>query len=89
MQVDIDFASEPLGKGSDGQDVFLRDIWPSSTEIAEVVEHNVLPEFFTSTYESITKGNQHWNSLEVTGGDLYDWDPNSTLVRGSFCLLST
>eukprot|EP00243_Klebsormidium_subtile_P003511 TRINITY_DN16928_c0_g1_i1.p1 TRINITY_DN16928_c0_g1~~TRINITY_DN16928_c0_g1_i1.p1 ORF type:complete len:996 (-),score=337.74 TRINITY_DN16928_c0_g1_i1:360-3347(-) len=79
--VDIDFATEPLGKGSDGQDVFLRDIWPSSTEIAEVVEKNVLPEFFTSTYQSITKGNQHWNSLEVTGGDLYDWDPNSTYVH--------
>jgi aconitate hydratase len=78
MQVDIDFEKDPIGQGSDGKDVFLRDIWPSSTEIAEVVEKNVLPEFFTETYRSITQGNSHWNSLEVTGGDLYDWDPEST-----------
>lgn len=79
--VNIDFGSEPIGKGKDGKDVFLADIWPSSTEVAEVVEKSVLPDFFKSTYASITEGNPHWNELAAPEGSLYAWDPNSTYVH--------
>eukprot|EP00850_Spirogloea_muscicola_P012677 SM000083S22724 [mRNA] locus=s83:146987:154121:+ [translate_table: standard] len=78
--VDIDFESEPIGQGKDGP-VFLRDIWPTTQEVAETVEKSVLPEFFTETYKAITEGNTMWNSLPVAEGALYQWDPNSTYVH--------
>ncbi|XP_022988674.1 aconitate hydratase, cytoplasmic [Cucurbita maxima] len=79
--VDIDFDKEPIGKGKDGKDVYFRDIWPSTEEIAEVVQSSVLPDMFKSTYESITKGNPMWNQLSVPSGTLYSWDPNSTYIH--------
>lgn len=79
--VNIDFEKEPIGTGKGGKEVFLRDIWPSSEEIAKVVESSVLPEMFKSTYESITKGNSMWNELSAPSGSLYSWDSNSTYVH--------
>eukprot|EP00898_Chlorokybus_atmophyticus_P008469 jgi/Chlat1/8623/Chrsp86S08017 len=79
--VNIDFDKEPIGKGKDGESVFLRDIWPSSEEVAEVVAKNVLPDMFRDVYKSITKGNELWNSLEAPEGALYEWDENSTYVH--------
>ncbi|KAJ7948154.1 Aconitate hydratase [Quillaja saponaria] len=79
--VDIDFEKEPIGTGKDGKSVYLRDIWPSTEEIAEVVQSSVLPEMFRSTYEAITKGNPMWNDLEVPAAKLYSWDPNSTYIH--------
>eukprot|EP00475_Leptophrys_vorax_P014123 TRINITY_DN20506_c0_g1_i2.p1 TRINITY_DN20506_c0_g1~~TRINITY_DN20506_c0_g1_i2.p1 ORF type:complete len:679 (+),score=29.14 TRINITY_DN20506_c0_g1_i2:248-2038(+) len=79
--VDIDFDTEPLGTGKDGQPVFLRDIWPTSSEIAEVVEKSVLPEFFRSTYETITRGNDLWSGLSAGEGALYQWSPESTYIH--------
>ncbi|XP_022968942.1 aconitate hydratase, cytoplasmic-like [Cucurbita maxima] len=79
--VDIDFEKDPIGKGKDGKDVYFRDIWPSTEEIAEVVQSSVLPDMFKSTYESITKGNPMWNQLSVTAGTLYSWDPKSTYIH--------
>ncbi|KAJ8527853.1 hypothetical protein K7X08_015304 [Anisodus acutangulus] len=63
--VDIDFEKEPIGMGKDGKNVYFRDIWPSTEEIAEVVQSSVLPDMFKSTYEAITKGNNMWNQLSV------------------------
>ncbi|KAL9669081.1 hypothetical protein QQ045_006622 [Rhodiola kirilowii] len=79
--VDIDFEKEPIGTGKDGKSVYFRDIWPSTEEIAQVVESSVLPDMFKSTYESITKGNPMWNELSVPSGTLYSWDPNSTYIH--------
>ncbi|GJP56254.1 hypothetical protein CLOM_g15331 [Closterium sp. NIES-68] len=79
--VDIDFTTEPIGTGSDGKPVFLCDIWPTSAEVAAVVEKSVLPEFFRSTYESITRGNDLWNGLTAPEGALYDWSPASTYIH--------
>ncbi|KAM7498298.1 hypothetical protein LguiA_022712 [Lonicera macranthoides] len=79
--VDIDFEKDPIGVGKDGKNVYFRDIWPSTEEIAEVVQSSVLPEMFKSTYESITKGNPMWNELSVPGSKLYSWDPNSTYIH--------
>ncbi|KAG5021018.1 Aconitate hydratase, cytoplasmic [Glycine max] len=79
--VDIDFEKEPIGTGKDGKNVYLGDIWPSTEEIAEVVQSSVLPDMFRSTYEAITKGNPMWNQLQVPADALYSWDPNSTYIH--------
>ncbi|XP_020276119.1 aconitate hydratase, cytoplasmic isoform X1 [Asparagus officinalis] len=79
--VDIDFEKEPIGTGKDGENVYFKDIWPSSEEIAEVVQSNVLPDMFKSTYEAITKGNPMWNQLSVPASTLYSWDPSSTYIH--------
>jgi len=78
--VDIDFEKQPIGIGKDGKEVFFRDIWPSNEEIADVVQSSVLPSFFKSTYESITKGNPMWNELSVPSSS------HTTLVGGSLGL---
>ncbi|KAH1222456.1 Aconitate hydratase, cytoplasmic [Glycine max] len=79
--VDIDFQKEPIGTGKDGKNVYLRDIWPSTQEIAEAVQSSVLPDMFRSTYEAITKGNTMWNQLQVPAETLYSWDPKSTYIH--------
>ncbi|KAJ4976543.1 hypothetical protein NE237_001649 [Protea cynaroides] len=79
--VDIDFEKEPIGVGKDGKNVYFKDIWPSSEEIAVVVQSSVLPEMFKSTYEAIAKGNEMWNQLSVPASTLYSWDPNSTYIH--------
>ncbi|KAH7675595.1 Aconitate hydratase protein [Dioscorea alata] len=81
FQVDIDFEKEPIGVRKDGNDVYLRDIWPSNEEITKVVQSNVLPEMFKSTYEAITKGNPMWNQLSVPASTLYPWDPRFTYIH--------
>ncbi|KAL4186617.1 hypothetical protein AMTRI_Chr09g14990 [Amborella trichopoda] len=79
--VDIDFETQAIGTGKDGKKVFLRDIWPSNEEIAEVVQSSVLPDMFKATYEAITKGNPMWNELSVPTSNLYKWDPSSTYIH--------
>ncbi|XP_021607414.1 aconitate hydratase, cytoplasmic isoform X2 [Manihot esculenta] len=79
--VDIDFEKEPIGRGNDGKDVYFKDIWPSNDEIAEVVQSNVLPDMFKSTYEAITEGNPLWNQLSLPASTLYSWDPKSTYIH--------
>ncbi|CAA3010903.1 aconitate hydratase, cytoplasmic [Olea europaea subsp. europaea] len=79
--VDIDFNKEPIGVNKDGKNVYFKDIWPSTEEIAEVVQSSVLPEMFKSTYEAITMGNAMWNQLSVPTSKLYSWDPNSTYIH--------
>eukprot|EP00245_Coleochaete_scutata_P000247 TRINITY_DN1028_c0_g1_i1.p1 TRINITY_DN1028_c0_g1~~TRINITY_DN1028_c0_g1_i1.p1 ORF type:complete len:1008 (-),score=229.72 TRINITY_DN1028_c0_g1_i1:362-3385(-) len=79
--VDIDFEKEPIGVGKNGQSVFLRDVWPSTEEIARTAETSVLPEMFTSTYQAITQGNTRWNALDVPKGSQYKWDEKSTYIH--------
>ncbi|VAI73273.1 unnamed protein product [Triticum turgidum subsp. durum] len=79
--VDINFEEEPIGTGKGNRPIFLRDIWPSSEEVSEIVHSNVLVDMFKSTYEVITKGNPMWNQLVVPTTDVYSWDPNSTYIR--------
>ncbi|BAT90292.1 hypothetical protein VIGAN_06151000 [Vigna angularis var. angularis] len=79
--VDIDFEKEPIGTGENGKNVYLRDIWPSTEEIAEAVQSSVLPDMFRSTYEAVTKGNSMWNHLQVPADSLYSWDLNSTYIH--------
>ncbi|CAN6296619.1 unnamed protein product [Urochloa humidicola] len=79
--VNIDFEKEPIGISKDGKEVYFREIWPSTEEIAEVVKTSVLPDMFKSTYEAITKGNPMWNELSVSTSTLYPWDPSSTYIH--------
>ncbi len=79
--VDIDLVNDPLGKNAQGQDVLLRDIWPSNDEIRQAVESSVLPELFVKEYSTALDSNAMWNAIEVTDADLYAWDPKSTYIQ--------
>lgn len=80
-RVDIDFETEPLGKDTDGNDVFLRDIWPSKTDIQSIVGSTVKPEMFREIYQKIAKGTDRWNSLDAPSGNLYEWNDSSTYIH--------
>ncbi len=79
--MDIDLVNDPLGSGSDGQPVFLRDIWPSPAEVAEAVGASIESGMFTSSYESVYDGDDRWQHLDVPTGAAYEWDATSTYVR--------
>ncbi|MDX1968565.1 MAG: aconitate hydratase AcnA, partial [Planctomycetaceae bacterium] len=78
---DIDLTTEPLGRGSDGKDVYLKDIWPSSQEIAETIEQAITPEMFTTQYGQATQGPEEWQKITGASGELYHWDDASTYVH--------
>ncbi len=80
-RVDIDLESEPIGKGWDGEDVYLRDIWPSQNEVRETLEKALKPEMFKDEYADVFTGNPRWNEIEVSGGDIYEWKDESTYIR--------
>jgi len=77
----IDLTTTPLGEDSDGQPVYLKDIWPSSAEIAEVVRTCVTPEMFAARYSDVFKGDERWQAIKVEGGLTYAWDSTSTYVK--------
>ncbi|MEQ8266002.1 MAG: aconitate hydratase AcnA [Parvibaculum sp.] len=77
----IDLTTEPLGTGSGGQPVYLKDIWPTSKEIAETVRSCVTREMFRTRYANVFDGDANWQSIKVTGGLTYDWDGDSTYVQ--------
>ncbi|HEY2478105.1 MAG TPA: aconitate hydratase [Solirubrobacterales bacterium] len=79
-RMDLDLTTEPLGEGSDGEPVYLRDIWPSAEEIKQVVGDSVAAEMFKRNYAEVFAGDEEWNAVEVPEGDRYDW-PDSTYVR--------
>jgi aconitate hydratase len=79
--VDIDLVNDPIGKGSDGEDVYLRDIWPTTDEILEYLDNAVRPDLFHKMYNGIADSNPEWNAIPVTGGDLYKWDADSTYIQ--------
>ena len=78
---DIDLATEPLGQGKDGRDVYLKDIWPTNEEVAQTVARAVTPAMFRRRYESVWNSNPKWNQIATTGEDLYDWKPDSTYIQ--------
>ena len=79
--MNIDMTTEPLGQGSDGQDVFLRDIWPSSTEIAETIRRCVTPDIFAQRYSDVSKGDERWQAMGKARASLtYGWNSTSTYV---------
>ena len=77
----FDFETQSLGKGVDGQDVFLRDIWPSAADIQKVINECVLASMFRDVYKHITEGSSSWNELQVKESLLYEWDEKSTYIH--------
>jgi aconitase A len=80
-RVDIDLYNEPLGHDEGGQPVFLKDVWPTQSEIREAVEKSVHADMFKHQYAEVFTGEEVWRTLPVPGGDLYTWDPASTYVK--------
>ena len=79
--MDFDFETQPLGKDQDGNDVYLKDIWPTNEEVAAVVDGTVSREMFLKDYASVFEGDRRWKGLDVPEGELFAWDENSTYVR--------
>ncbi len=79
--VDIDLTTQPLGKGSDGQDVYLRDIWPSNKEIGDLIAATVGPEMFAKNYADVFKGDTRWAQIASPDGESYAWDEASTYIK--------
>jgi aconitate hydratase len=79
--MDADIVNEPLGQDPDGNDVYLRDLWPSGREVGETIEQAVRSEMFRSSYAEVFEGDERWNSLEVPTGDRFAWDESSTYVH--------
>ncbi|XP_016974512.1 cytoplasmic aconitate hydratase [Drosophila rhopaloa] len=80
-RVDIDFETEPLGVDVNGKDVFLRDIWPTRSEIQEVEQKHVIPAMFQEVYSKIQLGSKDWQTLEVSDSKLYPWSGVSTYIK--------
>ena len=80
-RVDIDLQTDPLGQGSDGEDVYLCDIWPSSAEVNAVMKKSVRREMFAKQYSEVFTGDANWASIRTVTGDLYSWSDTSTYVK--------
>ncbi len=80
-RMDVDLETEPLGQGSDGEDVFLRDLWPTNEEIDLAVAAAVDGGMFRKQYADVFTGDERWQALPVPEGDLYDWSDESTYIR--------
>ena len=80
--VDIDLTTEPLGSGSDGEAVYLRDIWPTNQEIQDAVANSVQPKMFVERYGNVFDGNETWNAIPADGSaEIYNWDADSTYIQ--------
>jgi len=79
--MDIDLATEPIGTSSDGNDVYLKDVWPTQAEIDEVVASSIGKDMFTRRYADVFAGDATWQGLPTPLGDTFDWAPDSTYVR--------
>ncbi|WP_043879775.1 aconitate hydratase AcnA [Azorhizobium caulinodans] len=77
----IDLTTEPLGTGSDGQPVYLKDIWPSNKEVADYIRQNVTKAMFKEKYSDVFKGDAHWQKIQAPTGQTYAWQDSSTYVQ--------
>ncbi|MEE9271940.1 MAG: aconitate hydratase AcnA [Robiginitomaculum sp.] len=76
-----DFDNDPLGVDGNGKEIYLRDIWPNSKEIASMVRKTINRDMFVSRYKNIYKGDKQWQNIKVTGGETYNWNSSSTYVQ--------
>src|SRR5690606_23281256 len=79
--MDVDLFNDPLGQDSDGNDVFLKDIWPSPAEVEQVIGEAISADMFTKSYADVFAGDERWQNLETPEGNTFSWDPESTYVR--------
>ncbi|MEI2268224.1 aconitate hydratase [Microbacterium sp. No. 7] len=79
--MNFDFETDALGKDADGNDVFLKDIWPSPDEVQEVIDHSISREQFIKQYSTVFDGDERWQNLPTPTGPIFEWDEDSTYVR--------
>src|SRR5690242_13634227 len=79
--MDVDLFNDPLGQDEDGNDVFMKDIWPAPTDVERVIGEAISSDMFTSDYADVFAGDEQWKSLPTPEGDTFEWDPESTYVR--------
>ena len=79
--MDFDFDTDPLGRDADGNEVFLRDIWPSPTEVERTIAENITQEMFENDYSDVFAGDERWRGLDTPDGDTFEWSEDSTYVR--------
>ena len=79
--MNLDLTTEPLGTGSDGEPVYLKDVWPTAQEVAEAIERNVTRQRFETRYANVFEGPAQWQQVQVKEGDTYAWDMGSTYVK--------
>jgi aconitate hydratase len=79
--MNVDLYKDPLGISKDGKPVFLKDIWPSQAEVAEIIHNSLDRAMFQRSYKDVFAGDKNWNGLQVPAGEIYEWDPASTYVK--------
>jgi aconitate hydratase len=79
--VDVDLSNEPLGKGADGNPVYLRDIWPTMQEIRDLMQSALSPDTFRQLYKDFAEQNPKWNEIPASTGNVYEWNPASTYIQ--------
>ncbi len=79
--MDVDLFNEPLGQDHDGNDVFMKDIWPSPQEVEDVIASSIDSDTFSREYADVFAGDERWQNLPTPDGDVFEWDPDSTYVR--------
>jgi aconitate hydratase len=80
-RIDTDLRKDPIGKGRDGNPVYLADIWPTQREVEEAVEHSVTAEMFSKSYADVFQGDERWRGLSIPKGETYAWEEDSTYIR--------
>ncbi|MDH3401419.1 MAG: aconitate hydratase AcnA [Chromatiales bacterium] len=79
--MNVDLYKDPLGTSRDGKPVFMKDIWPSQAEVAEIIHNSLDRAMFQRSYEDVFAGDKNWQGLQVPAGEIYEWDPASTYVK--------
>ncbi len=79
--MNVDLYKDPLGTSKEGKPVFLKDVWPSQAEVAEIIHNSLDRAMFQRSYEDVFAGDENWNGLQVPAGEIYEWDPASTYVK--------
>src|SRR5439155_18771024 len=80
-RVDIDLSKDAIGKGKDGKDVYLKDIWPTLREVRDQMDSALKPEVFRRLYRDFAEQNPKWNEIPVSTGNVYQWDQDSTDIQ--------
>lgn len=79
--INVNLTKDPIGKGSNGKDVFLKDIWPTHEEINSILMSKLTSAMFKNRYSNVFDGDAHWQAIKVTEGEFFSWEPNSTYIR--------
>ena len=79
--VDVNLVDEPLAKNNRGEEIYLRDIWPTQREVSDAIAKAISPQMFRNQYGNVAEGNAEWNAIPVKGGELFNWDESSTYIQ--------